>query len=104
MASACAVGPDFARPEVPLHASWNRPGDARISTQTPVEKTWWKTFSDPTLDRLIDLAQHQNLPLQLAGVRILEARAQLGIAVGQQYPTNPGAIGAASIGGLHNKD
>ncbi|MGZ4401645.1 MAG: efflux transporter outer membrane subunit, partial [Gaiellaceae bacterium] len=43
----------------------------------------------------------QNLPLQIAGLRILEARAQLGIAVGQQFPTNQNPIGSASLNGLN---
>jgi NodT family efflux transporter outer membrane factor (OMF) lipoprotein len=43
-------------------------------------------FGDPVLDRLIELAYQQNLTLQQAGLRILEARAQLGIAVGSLYP------------------
>ena len=31
----------------------------------------------PPLDRLVELAYQQNLPLQIAGLRIVEARAQL---------------------------
>jgi len=47
---------------------------------------WWTVFQDPVLDKLVALAYAQNLDLRIAGVRILEARAQLGIAVGNQYP------------------
>ncbi|HEX8951723.1 MAG TPA: efflux transporter outer membrane subunit, partial [Polyangia bacterium] len=43
----------------------------------------------------------QSMPLQVAGIRILEARAQLGIAIGQQLPSNPGAIGSATLTGLN---
>lgn len=50
------------------------------------DTTLWRSFHDPTLDQLVLSAYHQNLPLQAAGVRIMEARAQLGIAVGNQYP------------------
>lgn len=38
------------------------------------------------LDRLINRAYQENLPLRVAGVRVLEAQAQLGIAVGGLYP------------------
>jgi NodT family efflux transporter outer membrane factor (OMF) lipoprotein len=38
------------------------------------------------LDRLVETAYQENLDLRQAGVRILEARAQLGIAAGQLYP------------------
>lgn len=47
---------------------------------------WWTDFADPALNHLIDIAYQQNLPLQIAGVRIMEARARLGFAVGEQYP------------------
>ena len=38
------------------------------------------------LDHLIDCAARQNLSLREAGFRILEARAQLGIAEGNFFP------------------
>ena len=43
-------------------------------------------FNDPRLTRLIQLAYQQNLTLRTAGVRVLEARARLGIAIGEFYP------------------
>jgi len=46
----------------------------------------WTAFEDETLNELIATAVIENLPLQIAGIRIFEARAQLGIAVGRQYP------------------
>lgn len=45
---------------------------------------------------MIQTAADQNLDLQVAGLRILEARARLGIAVGQQYPQLQQARGAAT--------
>jgi outer membrane protein TolC len=51
---------------------------------------------------LIDTAYSENLPLQIAGLRILEARARLGIAVGQQYPQFQAAVGNATAVGLSN--
>ena len=47
---------------------------------------WWTVFHDPVLDRLIRVAYEQNLSLQSAGTRVLEARAQLGVAIGEFYP------------------
>src|SRR5262249_1131684 len=100
-ASGCAVGPDYKRPEVPLNASWSQQGNARLATQTPVDRAWWSTFKDPALDRLVDLAYQQNLPVQIAGLRILEARAQIGIAFARQLPTNQNPIASGSGGGLN---
>jgi NodT family efflux transporter outer membrane factor (OMF) lipoprotein len=47
---------------------------------------WWSVFNDPTLDALIQNAYQQNLTLRVAGARILEARALLGIARGEIFP------------------
>jgi NodT family efflux transporter outer membrane factor (OMF) lipoprotein len=99
--SACTVGPDFVKPSVRVNAGWREQRDGRLTTQGSVQGAWWLAFNDPILNQLIDIAYHQNLPLQIAGLRILESRAQLGIATGRQYPSNPGPIGAASIGGLN---
>ena len=38
------------------------------------------------LNNLIEKSYQQNLDLQVAGLRILEARAELGVAIGRQYP------------------
>jgi NodT family efflux transporter outer membrane factor (OMF) lipoprotein len=100
-ATGCPISPKYVRPEVPLNASWSGQGDQRLAAQTPVDAAWWRSFNDPVLDRLIEIAYQQNLPLQVAGLRILEARAQLGIAIGQQLPSNPGPIGSVQLNGLN---
>ncbi|HEY5450965.1 MAG TPA: TolC family protein, partial [Polyangia bacterium] len=83
--AACAVGPDFKRPEIAAAANWNAT-DPRLAAQTAADALWWKTFNDPTLDRLVDLGYRQNLSLQIAGLRIVEARAQYGVATGRLFP------------------
>ena len=45
------------------------------------------------LGRLTDRAYAENLSLRIAGLRVLEARAQLGIAVGGLYPQDQQARG-----------
>jgi NodT family efflux transporter outer membrane factor (OMF) lipoprotein len=104
LVGGCLVGPDYKRPDVPLNAEWSGKGDARLATQTQVDAAWWKSFNDATLDLLIETAYRQNLQLQMAGVHILEARAQLGYAVGEQYPSNNNPIASGGGGGLHNKN
>jgi NodT family efflux transporter outer membrane factor (OMF) lipoprotein len=85
-ASCMKVGPDYHTPSAPQEASWLEEGDAKVDTTAPMEANWWKVFNDPILDKLIRLAYAQNLTLQSAGLRVLEARARLGIAIGEQYP------------------
>jgi NodT family efflux transporter outer membrane factor (OMF) lipoprotein len=94
------VGPKFVKPDVRVNATWSQAGDPRISPNAAVDLMWWSSFKDPALDRLIELAFHQNLSLQQAGLRILEARAQLGVAVGEQLPSNVDPIGQARAVGL----
>lgn len=87
LASGCvAVGPDFKRPRAPVADKWDEAGDASIKYSREEYRDWWTAFNDPALVRLIDLAYQQNLSLRTAGVRVLEARAQLGIAIGDLYP------------------
>ena len=59
--------------------------------------TWWTMFNDPVLNALVQSAYEQNLSLRVTGIRILEARAQLGIAIGNQYPQTQQATGDATV-------
>ncbi len=95
----CTVGPDFVRPAAKVNENWNENGDARVR-QTAIDQQWWTAFHDPTLDQLIQLAYQQNLPLQITGLRIMEARARLAISLGQQYPQVQEAFGSATQVGL----
>lgn len=82
----CAtVGPDFVKPKAQEPEEWLEK-DPRVKSETTDLSAWWKVFNDPVLDNLIETAYQQNLTLQMAGMRILEARAQLAIAIGNQYP------------------
>lgn len=87
VATGCTlVGPDFVRPEAPLTEDWIETDQPAIKGEPADLAAWWQVFNDPILDALIETAYRQNLSLQIAGLRILEARAQLGIAVGNLYP------------------
>lgn len=85
--TACTtLGPDFVKPSAPVEKKWVEVDDPQIKTETADYSTWWRVLDDPVLDNLIKIACKQNLSLQVAGLRILEARAILGIAIGLQYP------------------
>lgn len=94
--SGCAVGPDFVKPKAKIQENWSEKADTRVATQTAVESQWWKAFNDPTFDQLVKLAYQQNLPLQITGLRILEARARLGIAIGRQFPQQQEVFGGVT--------
>jgi NodT family efflux transporter outer membrane factor (OMF) lipoprotein len=62
---------------------------------------WWQTaFRDPILDQLVATALAQNLSLRSAGLRVLQARQQLLIAIGNQYPQQQQLGGQAGVEGL----
>jgi len=84
--SGCMVGPDFVKPAAPTGSEWLEAQDARVRTEKDDFRQWWAVFDDAVLAALVEAAYEQNLPLQIAGIRVLEARAQLGITVGNLYP------------------
>jgi NodT family efflux transporter outer membrane factor (OMF) lipoprotein len=87
------VGPDFTPPAVKLAKSWQDADELQLKTGPKQYRSWWRVFNDPHLDQLIETAYRENLTLRIAGVRVLEARAQLGIAVGEWYPQTQQAFG-----------
>jgi NodT family efflux transporter outer membrane factor (OMF) lipoprotein len=91
--NGCKVGPDYCRPAAPVAAQWIDANDKRVNTGCDDLCQWWKVFNDPVLDSLICTAYHQNLTLREAGFRILQARAQLGIAKGEMFPQTQNLTG-----------
>ena len=86
--NGCKVGPNYHEPPAAVACKWIDAGDKRLKPGCDDLAQWWKVFNDPALDSLICTAYHQNLTLREAGFRILQARAQLGIARGEFFPQN----------------
>jgi NodT family efflux transporter outer membrane factor (OMF) lipoprotein len=86
LVQGCMVGPDFKTPSAPVADKWLEQGNKSVDSAASEHRDWWTVFNDATLTRLIQLAYQQNLTLRTAGVRVLEARARLGIAIGEFYP------------------
>uniref|UniRef100_A0A7C3Z1M0 Efflux transporter outer membrane subunit n=1 Tax=Desulfobacca acetoxidans TaxID=60893 RepID=A0A7C3Z1M0_9BACT len=80
------VGPNYVRPEIKVEPAWQEADDNRVKSALTHYRSWWRAFNDPILDRLINQAYQENLNLRIAGVRVLEAWAQVGVATGQLYP------------------
>src|SRR5271166_5911900 len=85
-AAACTVGPNFVPPAAPVADRFRDADNRSVHTTHEDYREWWKSFHDPTLNRLIQIAYDQNLTLLSAGTRVLQARALLGIAIGVSYP------------------
>jgi outer membrane protein TolC len=83
------VGPDFKKPDI-------LPQLKIDTNETNKElSTWWDIFHDKTLNTLIKKAYEQNIDIQQAGLRILQARVSLGYVDGYRYPQKQTLSGAA---------
>jgi NodT family efflux transporter outer membrane factor (OMF) lipoprotein len=88
------VGPNYCKPSAPVADDWIEARDPNVENRHLQD--WWEVFDDPTLNSLIDTAYAQNLTLRVAGTRILQARAQRAIAVGNFFPQTQEATGQYS--------
>lgn len=100
LAACTTLGPDYQEPEVSWLADWQ--SDLYGQLREPQRESdmdlsfWWQVFDDTTLNGLIETARRENPSLQIAGLRILESRAQLGIAGSNLYPQLQQVNGAAT--------
>ncbi len=94
--TGCPVGPDFVRPDTKVNDTWRQAGAEKLAAPPEADARWWKAFNDPVLDSLVESAYRQNLDLQAAGVRVMQARAQLGIATGRIWPQQQ-QVGASAM-------
>ena len=91
------LGPDFAEPTTAWDAEWRSPSMAGVATAA-AEGPWWESFNDPSLTALVTTAMTANRDLKVAGLRVLEARAALGIARATLSPQSVQATGAGGYG------
>src|SRR5512135_448695 len=94
------VGPDYSRPPAPVAAEWIQANDPRVQGPPPRDGDWWQVFQDPILNSLIGLAYRQNPNLRSVGARVLQARAQQAIAVGNIFPQKQQVLGLYPYGNL----
>ena len=89
--SACAVGPDYERPALPLPEDW-RVMPAEAAELANAE--WWTQLGDPVLDELIATALAQNLDVRQAAARVERFSAGLQAARAGLMPQLGYGIGA----------
>ena len=82
--TGCVVGPDYVPPQIQLPAQWT---EAATSKQILHLQDWWKTFSDPVLNQLIQQATQSNLDLKLAESRIRASRSQYNATIAAALPS-----------------
>jgi NodT family efflux transporter outer membrane factor (OMF) lipoprotein len=89
----CMMGPNFTVPhsDVPPSYTEDEASGGAYATTDSVNPQWWTTFNDPDLTRLETLAVAQNLDVQIATERLMEAEAQAQIEGAVLYPSLSGA-------------
>jgi NodT family efflux transporter outer membrane factor (OMF) lipoprotein len=109
--SACAVGPDFKRPDSPQVTSYTEEplmknlvttpgvagGEVQEFTQgADIEADWWTLYQSPELDALIKKALQQNPTLGAADAALRAAQENVSAQIGGQYFPAIGLNGAAT--------
>lgn len=85
--TACLrVGPNFKSPPAKIQGSWTEESPRITMGEDTEIGPWWNHYQDDTLNDLIDYALQQNFTLEAAAYRIIAARANLGIAIGEFFP------------------
>ncbi len=80
------VGPNYVTPASPVAAEWIDAKDPHLRPGDPNIASWWCVFDDPVLNELVRRAYAQNLTVRAAGFRILQARYERIIALGEILP------------------
>lgn len=88
--AGCASAP-YAPPELSVPGQW--PTVAAGESSPGTHDQWWKRWSDPQLDRLVDLALAQNLDLRTGALKVREARVRAQSAARALEPSVSAQVG-----------
>ena len=95
-------GPNYCTPPATTAEHWIDADNPRLKSLEIDNAHWWTAFNDPALDYLVASAADENLTLKTAGCRILEARAERGVAEGNLFPQQQGISGSYSRNAMGN--
>lgn len=88
LVSACAVDPDYGRPQsVPAAAAPFVTTAAGLDPSAQLPDDWWRLYRDPALDALVERAFAANTDLRVAAANLARARAILGEARTARLPS-----------------
>jgi multidrug efflux system outer membrane protein len=87
------LGPNYKRPVVAEPGTFR--GQEAAEAASLADAPWWDVFQDPTLKNLIQEALRANYDVKIAAARVQEARALLGVARSDLYPSLDYGVGVA---------
>jgi multidrug efflux system outer membrane protein len=85
LATGCAVGPEYKRPDVSTPQSFRFQENA-AEANSIADLSWWGVFDDKALQGLISEGLKNNYDLQVAVARIEQARALVDVAASEGKP------------------
>lgn len=86
--AGCTVGPSYHAPAIPMPVHYGEPAvSPPAGAVAPEPGAWWNQFGDDELTSLVTRALKDSPNVQVAGVRIREARLQEAIARSAGKPT-----------------
>lgn len=93
--SACAVGPDYRRPEAPAPASFKELGNWKPAHPAVISgSSWWSAYNDPVLDALEKQVSVSNQNLKASEAAYRQALAAVQLAQSSFFPTLSANAGA----------
>jgi multidrug efflux system outer membrane protein len=87
--SACLVGPNYTRPNVPAAPAYRGPDNTQTvsNPSSLADEKWFEFLKDQQLQTLIRTALKQNYDVQIAATRVLQAQQQVTITRANQFPS-----------------
>src|SRR5262249_37608496 len=79
------LGPNYERPVVAEPRTFR--GQSAVEAASLADAPWWEVFQDQILKNLIHEALQANYDVKIAAARVQEARALLGVARSDLYPS-----------------
>ncbi len=81
--SGCSLVPDYQRPETKMPTQWSQ----TITGTSQMARSWWESFGDAELNRLMAIALDENMDIRAALHRVEQSRAGMKIAGASLLPT-----------------
>ncbi len=93
--SACTLGPDYQRPELPVAAEFKQAEGWKPASPADVLERgeWWRLYGDAELDALVGQLNVDNQNLAAAEAQFRQARALVRGARSQLFPILSGSAG-----------
>ncbi|WP_347557060.1 TolC family protein [Robbsia sp. KACC 23696] len=99
--SACTLGPDYRRPDLPVPVQWRSSGAAQGQGQSVTQPPssdqavmdawslapWWLRLNDPLLNEIIDAALTRNRDVAIATEKVMQARAAFRVSGAPRWPS-----------------